>query len=387
MRDSIFQCRLRRARFALVLTPPSCPLQMSIDESAILGLAPAQLTNLRQERYGGDDMGIRLRDLPAADVAGIRALYSVISRLLDELRVALRIAHGDGSAPGGVRNGSPDLSDSSVDDVEPARIVLKRTAADPDWRAAMKAARALHYPTAGDGGRAKDITLRRQALHDVRGGALAALALTLDLIAVTDASTAEVVRAFYLTRDHLKIMRNALEDVDTVARERDRTFRDHGTRLLFEKWSSAVHRLPGDRSARVEVDSTYEGPVSRRCLEFSALDRVLYNLMNNAVRFTANGVVTLYLREIAGNLRFVVVNEIASSQLAAMQERWGDDVGALFLGGFTTGGEGVGLSICGEFVANAYGLPDVSVAIRERHVGAQIIGSAFVAWFHWPKGE
>ena len=109
--------------------------------------------------------------------------------------------------------------------------------------------------------------------------------------------SARISRPFYLTRDHLKIMRNALEDVDTVARERDRTARDHGARLLFEKWSSALHRLPGDRSARVEVDSTYEGPVSRRCLEFSALDRVLYNLMNNAVRFTANGVVTLYLRE------------------------------------------------------------------------------------------
>ena len=332
-------------------------------------------------------MGIRLHDLPAEDVVGIRELYSTLSRLLGELRVALRITLGDGSAPGGVSSGSPDLSDSSVDDVGPARVVLKRTAADPDWRHAMKAARALQYPAAGDGGSAEDVTLRRKALHDVRGGALAALALTLDLIAITDTSTAEVVRAFYLTRDHLKIMRNALEDVDAVARERDRTSRDHGTRLLFEKWSSAVHRLPGDRSARVEVDSTYEGPVSRRCLEFSALDRVLYNLMNNAVRFTANGVVTLYLREIEGNLRFVVVNEIASSQLAAVRERGSDDIGRLFLGGFTTGGEGVGLSICGEFVANAYGLPDVSVAIRERHVGAKTVGSTFVAWFHWPKGE
>ena len=148
-----------------------------------------------------------------------------------------------------------------------------------------------------------------------------------------------------------------------------------------------MHRLPGDRLARVEVDSTYEGPVSRRCLEFSALDRVLYNLMNNAVRFTADGMVTLYLREIGANLRFVVVNEIASTQVATLRESRGDDLGGLFLGGFTTGGDGIGLSICGEFVANAYGLPDVSAAVRGRHVGVEVAGEAFVAWFHWPKGE
>ncbi|MDQ2667419.1 MAG: hypothetical protein M3Z05_15585 [Gemmatimonadota bacterium] len=86
--------------------------------------------------------------------------------------------------------------------------------------------------------------------------ALAALALTLDLIVITDTSTADVVRAFYLTRDHLTIMRNALVDIDADARERDRTYRDHGSRLLLEKWSSATHRLPNNRSAHIEVDSS-----------------------------------------------------------------------------------------------------------------------------------
>jgi signal transduction histidine kinase len=355
---------------------------MHLEESTILELAPAHLTNLRQRRYGGDGMGVRLGDLPAGDVAGIRALYSALSRLLAELRTALRIRGPDLPEREEVSGGLPDLTESSVG-VADAREVLRRTATDPAWRAAIMAARALAYPKNGAG----DISLQRQALHDVRGGALAALALTLDLIAITDTSTADVVRAFYLTRDHLKIMRNALEDVDTEARERDRASRDHGAGLLFEKWSSAVHRLPGDRSARIEVHSTYRGPVSRRCLEFSALDRVLYNLMNNAVRFTADGVVSLHLQQIEGNLRFVVANEVASSQIAALQEDFRDDLGKLFLGGFTTGGEGVGLNICGEFVANAYGLSDVSTAVRERHVGAAIINSAFVAWFHWPKGD
>ena len=359
---------------------------MPIDEATLLALAPAQLTNLRQSRYGGDGMGVCMRDFSADDDARIRELYTVLSILLGELRVALRIPAGDGTAPGGFSNGSVDLEPAAVGEIAPARMVLERTARDPAWRSAMQAARGLQYPSTEDVERVAAVTLQRQALHDVRGGALAALALTLDLIAVTDTSTADIVRAFYLTRDHLKIMRNALEDVDTGARERDRAYRDHGTRLLFEKWASAIHRLPGERSARVDVDSTYEGPVSRRCLEFSALDRVLYNLMNNAVRFTTDGVVTLHLREVGDNLRFVVENEISPAQIDALRETPGHALGRLFLGGFTTGGEGVGLSICGEFVANAYGLAGAEEAIDGGHVGAAIVERAFVAWFHWPKG-
>ena len=46
----------------------------------------------------------------------------------------------------------------------------------------------------------------------------------------------------------------------------------------------------------------------------------------------------------------------------------------------------MGLSICGEFVANAYGLAGASEAVAGGHVGAKVVNSAFVAWFHWPLG-
>lgn len=51
----------------------------------------------------------------------------------------------------------------------PAREVLMRTAADQAWRSAMKAARALQYPSIGEGRDADTVTLQCQALHDVRG--------------------------------------------------------------------------------------------------------------------------------------------------------------------------------------------------------------------------
>ena len=359
---------------------------MHLDENSLQALAPAQLANRRTARYGGGGMGVRMSDLAPDDEARIRALYLALSSLLGELRLALRIPAGDGAAPGGFSNGSPDVGDTSADEIHRAVEVLQRTAEDPRWIAAINGTRALRYPSTADSASEEAVTLQRQALHDVRSGALAALTLTLELIRMGGATTADVVRCFYLTRDHLKIMRNALEDIDAVARERDRGRHEHGSDLLFEKWSAATHRQAPDRWARVEVNSNYDGPVSRRCLEFSALDRVLYNLMNNAVRFTSDGVVELYLRSIGDNLRFVVVNAASPEQQALLDQSQGDTLGNLFLGGFTTGGEGVGLSICGEFVANAYGLADAAQAVEGGHVGATSVDGAFVAWFHWPLG-
>ena len=359
---------------------------MRLDESSILALAPERLLNQRVSRYGGDGMDVSMRDLTTDDARHVAKLYGALSTLLGELREALGVPAGDGRAPGGFSTGSPDLHYASAESAASARQVLVRTAKDPAWREAMAAARALRGAApsgADDASRRKMVT---QVLHDVRGGALTALALTLDLIGIRSASTADIVRTFYLTRDHLKIMRNALADVDVEARDRDRAYRDHGTRLLFEKWASATHQLAPERSARIDVDSTYEGPVSRRCLEFSALDRVLYNLMNNAVRFTSDGVVTLYLREVGGNLRFVVANTITVNQLDALRAAHGESLGSLYLGGFTTGGEGVGLSICAEFVANAFGLSGAADAILDGHVGATVMDDTFVTWFHWPMG-
>ncbi|MEO8336824.1 MAG: ATP-binding protein [bacterium] len=353
---------------------------MPLDEPTLLALAPERLPNLRVARYGGDGMAVRMDDLTSDDARNVRRLYVALSALLGALREALCIPAGDGTAPGGFSNGSPDIADTTAECIDAAQKVLTHTSKDPHWREAIIAARALRGPAvSGD-------SIQRQALHDIRGGALAALALTIDLAGYGRISTADVVRSFYLTRDHLKIMRNALEDIDAPARARDTMQRDHGTHLLFEKWTSAEHRQPDDRSAHVNVDSDYDGPVSQRCLEFSALDRVLYNLMNNAVRFASDRVVDLHLRAVNENLRFIVANRTSADHRNALRERYANELGKLFLGNFTTGGEGVGMSICAEFVANAFGLSNATKAVKGGYVGAELIDDDFVAWFHWPVG-
>ncbi|HEX5690820.1 MAG TPA: ATP-binding protein [Roseiflexaceae bacterium] len=167
----------------------------------------------------------------------------------------------------------------------------------------------------------------------------------------------------------------------------DQSNRAHGVDLLLEKWHDAVYMLP-NTSARIVVDSRFAGVVCESCQEFAALDRVVYNLLNNAVRNTADATVQLAILpvepELPRNLRFVVANRVTDTQRARLFERFGESLGELFRGGFTTGGGGLGMRICADFVCNAYGVASIEQALAAGYFGAQLHDSLFVNWFHWP---
>ncbi|WP_298405030.1 ATP-binding protein [uncultured Chloroflexus sp.] len=231
-----------------------------------------------------------------------------------------------------------------------------------------------------------------QVIHDIRGGSLQALALQLQLIEFEQAQPVDVERIYLLVRDHLKIMRNCVPDLDPVRTARDIELRTHGVDLLLEKWQQADYRLP-DGTAQIVVDARYNGVVADRCVEFSALDRVIYNLINNATRHSADHRVMVGIYPLfdcsSPSLRFVVANRIDPLQRSALDQRFGQQWSNLFRGGFTfssdgSKGHGFGLAICAELVANAYGLPNGLAAIAGNYVGAIPHGDLFVAWFHWP---
>jgi hypothetical protein len=182
-------------------------------------------------------------------------------------------------------------------------------------------------------------------------------------------------------------MRNSVRGIDPEGFEHDCDLHLHSIDLLLEKWASGEgHRLQG-ASAEILVDCHFHGSVSERCLEFSALDRVLYNLVNNATVYSADGRVyisILPLGEHPENLRFVIFNLADDLQRERILARFPAGPGQLFCGGFTTGGSGLGMRICADFVCNAYGLPSVDQALAEGHLGAQFLDGHFVAWFHWP---
>jgi hypothetical protein len=72
-----------------------------------------------------------------------------------------------------------------------------------------------------------------------------------------------------LTRDHAKLMRNAFHDLDPTLRAADESPKAHGV-------AGAVKKINQIRP-RFEFSLDWDGCYSSRCLETSAVDRVLYD--------------------------------------------------------------------------------------------------------------
>ncbi len=182
-------------------------------------------------------------------------------------------------------------------------------------------------------------------------------------------------------------MRNCVADLDTRRFADDSARKDHGTELLLEKWTSA-NFYGSSIPAHIEFDCAYEGTLCESCLEFSTLDRIIYNLLNNAARNANDHVVQFHILpqpkgEAAENLRFVIANHVSGEHAAELTAAV-PDLGQLFRSGFTTGGHGVGMSIVADFCTQAFGIYDDEAARKDGYYGARWIQDTFVAWFHWP---
>lgn len=329
----------------------------AISAQTLYDLAPTAVPSYRSLRYDGGAMGAGLADFPPAD-------RELLERMYAGLQATFAILRDDG-AP----------ADAAI-----ARL---RRLYEATWRELLPAVRTLGADLPPE----LTTPRLRQIIHDVKGGAFQALAMYLQLLSLDAAIPAQLHRMFFLARDQLKIMRNALPGIDPEGTARDEEQRLHAVELLVEKWDHAEHRLAG-RVTTVEVDCRYTGAIAERCLEFSALDRVIYNLVNNAATHSADGRVAFSILPLPTDdphhLRLAVANAIAPEQRRAIEQRFPAGPGQLFHGGFTTGGSGLGLRICADFVCNAYGLRDVAQALDEGHLGAALLGGRFVAWVHWP---
>lgn len=245
--------------------------------------------------------------------------------------------------------------------------------------------------------RRRDATPRLlKAYHDLRGGSLLALLMHLEMVQMELATLQDLTRIHILARDQLKIMRNAVSDLDPARRQADLTDKDHSISLLRQKWSDVDYRMDG-RKVTVELDCEFDGVVASCCMEFSTLDRVVYNLVNNAARYAVDGRVRLSALPVDGEgsapdgaepditlLRIVVLNRIDQAHRQTLGVKFGEDLGAMFQGGFTTGGRGLGLRICGDLVTHGFSLPSIPYAVDHGYLGARLIEDCFTVWFHWP---
>ncbi|HEX8309820.1 MAG TPA: ATP-binding protein, partial [Chthoniobacteraceae bacterium] len=226
--------------------------------------------------------------------------------------------------------------------------------------------------------------LLAKTVHDVRGGGLSALLSRMQLVGLGLIDLDALNALYFLTRDHLKIMRNALLGLDDLKRAEDLLPKIHGTDFIVQKWNGA--NLGGrDRQLRLEVECPQPVAISECCVEFGALDRILYNLINNACRHTTGDVLRLVLFPVptpeGENLRFVLLNPIGPGDA----ERLGSgDLGNLFETGVSTTGSGYGLSVAADFVANAFGLATPAAAVEGGYLGARLLPPDFAVWFHWP---
>jgi signal transduction histidine kinase len=331
-----------------------------LTEQKLRQLAPSGLEYGRGERYGGRHLSVSLEAFKEADRRGIERLYGALTALQEQLE--------------------------SIDRRDPARVrsVLSDFLDDCGWRSLLEWARGIGEPADPD----VDTERFSQVRHDLKGGALAQLVSGLQLAEAGKLDDEQVSKIYLRVRDHTKIMRNAIPDLDPKAYQRDSQEKIHEAALIVEKWKRTELIDEEGRPIDVSVEAGYEGPISDRCVEFAALDRVVYNMMNNAVEGTADGRIELYLTAVPNgeprHLRIAVANRISDERARTLEESFGGrDLSSLFLDDYTTSGSGLGLRICGTFVGFAYGV-GAAGAVEQGHVGARLIDGAFVNWVHWP---
>ncbi len=317
------------------------------------------LVNHRRNRYQGDNLCVRMDEFAEVDQCLIKWSY----HFLEEIFVPLKHYHARDDQP------ALDQIQSIVDALEINEVL----------------GTVRHLGVASL--QSNPGELLGKTLHDLRGGAMSSLIGLLQLAQMVPLNRLKAHQLFFLTRDHLKIMRNALLGLDDAKRQADLLPSMHSIDLIIEKWQHAVLG-DSERQARLQVESDYFGNIAECCVEFGALDRVLYNLINNACRHTASGEVKLAIHgQPAGdaqpeNLCFCVSNPVGEEEEVGLSAR--GDLRTLFEPGVSSTGSGLGLTVAADFVTNAYGLRNNGAALDGSYLGARLHHGAFHAWFHWP---
>ena len=316
---------------------------------------PASVPRIRTERYVGDDNGAQLSDMHGEHADIVCRIYALLKDALSTL-------------------------ETGISESDPMWVSerLKNT------RFLEKVNRLTHGLTT-DGYDEDTRALLRQVFHDLRGGALTAAYSRIQLAEMkgSEVEMSDVYGAFFAVRDHLKIMRNCVVDLDPERRARDLQRRTHSASLMREKWEGYA-----DDHARVEYHSDFDGGLSSSCLEFSTVERAMYNLVNNALSHTADRRVKLFVTvlepEAPQNVKIATANSVSEVEQAELEQSFDGHLGRLFEGGFSIGGTGIGLSVTARMVSRAYGLESVRMAVERGYVGATLEQGEFIAWMHWP---
>jgi signal transduction histidine kinase len=309
----------------------------------LLDLAPTGLAVRRAGRYDGGGFGVPLAAFAAEDRDLIRRVYAVVKAIHD-VWVADRTARDDHELQKDMREAGTDAFAASA--------------------AALGTATAARGPS-------PEV---RRALHDLRGGGLRLLVSTAALLRLGLPGPTLLSTCVALARDHARIMRHAVPDLDPAGRAHDAAPVVQDVGDVVRQWHGVTVQL-NHRPVAVAAESSYHGGITASGLEAAALDRVLYNLLDNAARYTADGSVDLAIFPAGGAaVRWVVSNAVGPEPAAG-------GAGGLFEAGPAGG---LGLSTCAAIVAACFGLASGGETVAGGYVGARLVGERFHAWFHWP---
>jgi len=322
--------------------------------------AQRYLTVLRRSRYHAQDIELSLYDVPLKARRAIRKLY----RHLVELTYLLR----------------PWLDNPEFPTTMAERR-LRTFVLTAKWSQMISAIREV-TPTHT----LIDSARVHRVIHDLRGGALSSLSLYLQLAESGDLHAQDIPQMVLLANDHAKMLRTAISDLDRIRYTRDELFLPQPIDILVQHWRNVLYRIDSGQSAHITCQSNVYGYIADSVIELAALERVVYNLVNNAVRHTPNHAVEInitYFDNSQELIQFSVSNAITDLQVEELSRLSSNVPDRLILMPLSTTGSGLGLGICADIVAHVF-QADVDEIIRQRYFTVSWQDGRFTVDFVWP---
>jgi len=325
-----------------------------LSDKEIRDLVPGRLLRRRDERYmGGALHGSLDTDFSEEEVSCLRALYADLGELMG---LAEEV-------------GGKNLDGGRLQEFTRRSVLISAVA---DLEKFEQAAQSTYDSRMAN------------LFRELTDGPVASLCAIMLLISSVGAEPEYFRTLFYLARDQRKIMRSMLVDLDPELRAKDEAVNVHSIDLLLEKWRDTVYRA-FDAELDVSFETTVEGMVAERCIEFAEVDRLFYHLVNNALRHGSEKKLSIQAVDADGgeDLIWVFSNPVSKNQAARLQN-FSEGRQSVFEFGVGDG-SGVGLGSLAESVAHAYGMDTAGQAVSGGYVGTVLDRDVFRIWFHWPK--
>lgn len=313
-------------RQSTAVSPPTWSQGFEIPDEArrqVSSLLPDLRAPLPARRYAGESLDVSVRGLSLSDAATLHRIYQVVKGLYELWTYMDRQA---------------------VAEILERRLIPLR---DSLLRGEIARLGASTLPREA---------LLQAALHDAREGALRLLLECVPDDARRPVEKASLELVVSLGRDHAKILRNAFSDLDPALRDADEHLKAHQVTPILSK---IAHLRTGGWVG--SVGSDFQGFITSRCLETSALDRVLYRLLAASRRDPQSSPPHLWVSQRANGW----VRWVFESPAGASKPDRPDD-----------------------FVASVVGLaagvsPDQALA--QGYLGARSAKGREWLWFHWPN--